>query len=199
MADTKGNIIKDMREQRKWFKNLSIYHTESSIVFGVLEQQSQLKNALQSKRAKAEITKGDEELGNQKAQLPSELPKVSSDTWNIALRILVEELGVEPEDLEDSSVLTDVGLDSLLLMAILARMRVELMLDLHPSVLVKCLTVRDFRTFIEGVCATEIPPRPTFIPTATATLENLALSQNAEEKGKDDGDHGQADDHAPGI
>jgi len=130
-----------MREQRKWYKNLRIHHTELSTVVSVLEQQWQLKSAMQAKKAKISTS-------------PKEnwKPDGFTQIWTGALQILVEELEVEPEDLQDSAVFTDLGLDSLLLMSVLSRMRDELSLEIHPSALQGALTVGDFWNFLQSSC-----------------------------------------------
>jgi acyl carrier protein len=79
-------------------------------------------------------------------------PEGFTEVWTGALQILVEELGIEPEDLQDSAVFTDLGLDSLLLISVLNRMRSELSLELQPSTVAGCLTVRDFSDFIQSSC-----------------------------------------------
>lgn len=122
------NIFKEMREQRKQVKNLWIYRTELSTAIDVLEQQRQLKSAIQSKRAKfdmqavAFISSRGNGFSSRKSEMPSTSPKVLTDVWTIALQIISEELGVGSEESQDGSVFTDLGLDSLLLLAILARL-----------------------------------------------------------------------------
>jgi acyl carrier protein len=142
VPNAERNIFREMREQRKWYKNLKIHHTELSTVVNVLEQQWQIKNAMQAKKA---------QIDRSSTASLSELDHLDQ-IWTGALQILMEELGVEAEDLEDSAIFTDLGLESSLLVSAISRMRQELSLEIHPSTVANCFTVRDFRNFIETSC-----------------------------------------------
>lgn len=75
-------------------------------------------------------------------------PKVD---FQRALQILSEESGVLTEDLTDDTVFGDVGVDSLLSLVIVSRLRDELELDVqHEFLFLECPTVGDLRRFMLG-------------------------------------------------
>ena len=68
-----------------------------------------------------------------------------------ALQIISEESGVATEDLTDDTIFGDVGVDSLLSLVIVSRLRDELELDVqHEFLFLECPTVGDLRQFMLG-------------------------------------------------
>ncbi|KAI4167226.1 MAG: hypothetical protein LQ343_007386 [Gyalolechia ehrenbergii] len=68
-----------------------------------------------------------------------------------AVQIISEESGLAAEDLTDETAFVDVGVDSLLSLVIVSRMRDELELDIqHESLFMECPTVGDLRKFLIG-------------------------------------------------
>ena len=75
-------------------------------------------------------------------------PKVD---FQRALQIISEESGVATEDLTDDTVFGDVGVDSLLSLVIVSRLRDELELDVqHEFLFLECPTVGDLKQFLSG-------------------------------------------------
>ena len=75
-------------------------------------------------------------------------PKVD---FQRALQIISEESGVATEDLTVDTVFSDIGVDSLLSLVIVSRLRDELDLDVqHESLLLECPTVDDLKQFLLG-------------------------------------------------
>ncbi|KAI9654519.1 MAG: Type I Iterative PKS [Bathelium mastoideum] len=71
------------------------------------------------------------------------------------LQILSEESGVAAEDLTDDTNFTDSGVDSLLSLVIVSRLRDELELDIkHESLFLECPTVADLKLWICGATDT---------------------------------------------
>ena len=73
----------------------------------------------------------------------------SRDDFQLALRIISDESGVAMEDLTDDTNFLDSGVDSLLSLVIVSRMRDELELNIqHESLFTDCPTVGDLRQSI---------------------------------------------------
>lgn len=75
----------------------------------------------------------------------------SKVTFTRALEIISEESGITTEDLTDDTDFTNAGIDSLLSLVIVSRLRDELELDIsHEFLFLECPTVGDLRTYIMG-------------------------------------------------
>lgn len=67
-----------------------------------------------------------------------------------ALKILADEIGVEIAQLTDSTALADLGVDSLMSLAILGSFREELDLDIPATQFYECVTVKELKNCIVG-------------------------------------------------
>ncbi|CAK1367940.1 unnamed protein product [Cercospora beticola] len=98
------------------------------------------------------------------------------EVFKSALSIVSEESGVAVGDLTDETDFADSGIDSLLSLVIVSRLRDELELDIqHESLFLECPTVRDLKTMLCGETAEpaeltppaieelETPPKPATI------------------------------------
>ena len=88
----------------------------------------------------------------------------NSGVFQSALAIVSEESGVAVEELTDDTDFADSGVDSLLSLVVVSRLRDELELDIqHESLFLECPTVRDLRKLLCGDTAgtDELPPPPT--------------------------------------
>ena len=88
----------------------------------------------------------------------------NSHVFQSALLIISEESGVALEDLTDDTDFADSGVDSLLSLVVVSRLRDELELDIqHESLFLECPTVRDLRIMLCGDTAgsDDLPPPPT--------------------------------------
>ncbi|KAI1129226.1 polyketide synthase [Nemania abortiva] len=109
-----------------------------------------------------------------------------------ALDIISDESGVAVEDLTDDSLFGDIGVDSLLALAITARFREELDLDLdYDSLFTDSLTVGELKVVLDGDVAAEAPsaveqptpiqavqtPAPYIEPTPTLQIEHTPVVQ----------------------
>ena len=74
--------------------------------------------------------------------------KESAGLVTKALQIISEESGIAIEELTDSSVLADVGIDSLLSLMISSRFRDELALDVESTVFVDLPTIKELKDFL---------------------------------------------------
>ena len=78
----------------------------------------------------------------------------SSIEFQRALAIISEESGVATEDFTNDTSFADSGIDSLLSLVIVTRLRDELELDIsHETLFFECPTVRDLKRMIEGDAA----------------------------------------------
>lgn len=96
-----------------------------------------------------------------------------------ALQIISEESGVAMDDLTDDTDFGDVGVDSLLSLVIVSRLRDELELDVQQEeLLLECPTVGDLKQFMSGESNADGPAQPLVesnpVPTlAPETAEDL--------------------------
>ncbi|KAI1826624.1 polyketide synthase [Xylaria intraflava] len=72
------------------------------------------------------------------------------DLVSEALKLLAEEIGSDVSQLTDSTILADLGVDSLMSLTILGNFREELDLDIPASQFYECLTVKELKDFIIG-------------------------------------------------
>ncbi|KAI0115705.1 polyketide synthase [Nemania sp. FL0031] len=70
------------------------------------------------------------------------------DLLSEALKILADEIGVEMAQLTDSTLLADIGVDSLMSLTILGSFREELDLDIPAAQFYDCVTVKELKNFI---------------------------------------------------
>ncbi|KAH8821955.1 hypothetical protein F5884DRAFT_769555 [Xylogone sp. PMI_703] len=149
------NTFKEIREDRKWFKNLRIYPSDLSTATSALEQLRQLRDILPLKRAKVDI-QGDiyssSSTNNKVSSCKARKSTMSANMasiWKSVSKIVMEELKVKPEDFQDESLLTDFGMDSLDALSIAVLLEEELFLDIDIPRFMDGLTVRQFRTITE--------------------------------------------------
>ena len=83
-----------------------------------------------------------------RGQESADISKESSRLITKALQIMSEESGIASEELTDITVLTDVGIDSLLSLMISSRFKDELALDFEASVFHDLDTIRDLKVFL---------------------------------------------------
>ena len=108
-------------------------------------------------------------------------PKVD---FSSALQIISEESGIATEDLTDDTDFTDVGVDSLLSLVIVSRLRDELELDIqHESLFLECPTVGDLRRFLLGDvnangAAQPLAESEPVLPTAPEAAEDLTKKKS---------------------
>lgn len=81
-------------------------------------------------------------------QESADLSNESSRLITKALQIISEENGIASEELTDTTVLTDVGIDSLLSLMISSRFKDELALEFEASVFHDLDTIRDLKVFL---------------------------------------------------
>ena len=81
-------------------------------------------------------------------QAPSVMDEESVRLITNALQIISEESGIAIEDLGDDSVLSDVGIDSLLGLMISSRFRDELAVDIDSTVLHGLATIKGLKDFL---------------------------------------------------
>ena len=113
-------------------------------------------------------------------QEPADVNKESAELVTKALRIISEESGIAIEELTDSSVLADVGIDSLLSLMISSRFRDELALDVESTVFVDLPTIKELKDFLVrthcgSVLGTVTEPGP------VSNSESTAYSRNSNE------------------
>ncbi|KAI0877844.1 polyketide synthase [Hypoxylon argillaceum] len=96
-----------------------------------------------------------------------------------ALDIISDESGVAVEDLTDDSLFGDIGVDSLLALAITARFREELDLDLdYDSLFTDSLTVGELKVVLDGSAVVDVPsieqaPPIQAVQTPTIQIEQI--------------------------
>lgn len=96
-----------------------------------------------------------------------------------ALDIISDESGVAVEDLTDDSLFGDIGVDSLLALAITARFREELDLDLdYDSLFTDSLTVGELKVVLDGSAVVDAPsieqaPPIQAVQTPTIQIEQI--------------------------
>ncbi|KAI1152845.1 polyketide synthase [Nemania diffusa] len=76
---------------------------------------------------------------------------VATDLVSEALKILADEIGVEMAQMTDSTLLADLGVDSLMSLTILGSFREELDLDIPASQFYECATVKELKNYLIGV------------------------------------------------
>ncbi|MCJ1381693.1 fusarubin cluster-polyketide synthase [Xylographa soralifera] len=88
-----------------------------------------------------------------------------------ALQIVSEESGVATEDLTDDTFFSDVGVDSLLSLVIVSRLRDELELDIqHESLFMECPTVGDLKQVLFGDSNADSTAQPVAESKPVSTL-----------------------------
>lgn len=82
----------------------------------------------------------------------------ASVDFHKVLSIISEESGVAVDDLTDDTCFADAGIDSLLSMVLVSRLRDELELELqHESLFLECSTVADLRNILCGTPSEQAP------------------------------------------
>ncbi|KAK0718470.1 polyketide synthase [Lasiosphaeria miniovina] len=74
--------------------------------------------------------------------------KPSAKPFDLVLAIICQEVGISVTELKPESEFADFGLDSLLSLTILARIREELQMDFHPAVFVDHPTLASFQVLV---------------------------------------------------
>lgn len=100
---------------------------------------------------------------------PDPQPAASPGTSNIFERlkaIICDEVGTSTESLQPTTEFADLGMDSLLSLNVLSRLREELSLDLPPSLFVDMPTVSELQAFFDG-------GSPDGLPDAQAETNSL--------------------------
>jgi acyl carrier protein len=145
-----------------------------SEAFAALGRQQKLKNTSRLKRFRttslfeihSSSSKGDPEdrTSDTPEPLPSallipssEAPTKAQCTWPAALQLIFEELGLEPNEIEEDSTFRNLGIDPLLQMAVLSQLDDDINRELVPTLFPDSTTVRDLRTFIEREDSTTPP------------------------------------------
>lgn len=109
-------------------------------------------------------------------------PKVD---FQLALQIISEESGIATGDLTDDTNFAEIGVDSLLSLIIVCRLRDELELDIqHESLFLECPTVVDLKRLLLRDTNTSTPTLPlmegeSFLIKALETAEDTANSKIA--------------------
>lgn len=95
-----------------------------------------------------------------------------------ALEIISEESGVATEELTDDTDFADTGVDSLLSLVVVSRLRDELELDIqHESLFIDCPTVGDLKQLLlgdtnaNGTAHSLVETKPALAPTPTPAAE----------------------------
>lgn len=112
----------------------------------------------------------------------------NSINFQRAIAVISEESGMAIEDFTDDTSFADSGVDSLLSLVIVSRLRDELEMDIsNESLLLDCPTVVDLRKLIEGDTIESKPvsplllaarePEPTPTPTPTPAVEAPVMSE----------------------
>jgi acyl carrier protein/pimeloyl-ACP methyl ester carboxylesterase len=81
-------------------------------------------------------------------QEPADVKKHSTELIAKALQIISEESGIANEELTDSSVLADVGIDSLLSLMISSRFRDELAVEIDSAAFCDLPTIKELKDFL---------------------------------------------------
>ncbi|KAK3331714.1 polyketide synthase, partial [Cercophora scortea] len=104
--------------------------------------------AAQSKRSSA--TKTETRKPRSQTPVPRPVPKrqASPGLLDRIVAIICQEVGISASDLKPESEFADFGLDSLLSLTILGRIREELQVDLPPSLFVDCSSVSSLQAFV---------------------------------------------------
>lgn len=79
------------------------------------------------------------------AKAPQPPPAPAGSVWLGILAVISEEVGVDLNQLKPDTEFAELGLDSLLSLTIVSRVREELDLDLPPNTFVECPTVKDLQ------------------------------------------------------
>lgn len=188
--NTPRDIFKEIREQRKWFKNLRIHHTEISTATDFLEQQWQFKSTTQSKSAGFDMQAMSFNLSPKESLKILEQSEVAGTAskafkeidlnWAATIELIIEESGLKADELQDGSSFADLGLDSLFQLRLLDRMREHFAKEFPLALFTDCPTIREFRTFIESGCIAALPlqrprtPSPISVRSLRTSNPNLS-------------------------
>lgn len=84
-------------------------------------------------------------------QIPQSTTEIPSDLWEKAFSIILEESGVSAQDLTPETLFADIGVDSLLSLVAVSRMKEELDIDVPEQALfIEYPTVRELQRRITG-------------------------------------------------
>ncbi|KAI8629766.1 hypothetical protein F5Y19DRAFT_475213 [Xylariaceae sp. FL1651] len=90
-------------------------------------------------------------LANDSIILPSSIGKVNKDSESVVSRvldILVTESGIEYDKLADSIAFADLGIDSLMSLTVIGRIREELDLSVEPHAFDMYPTIGTFKVYL---------------------------------------------------
>ncbi|KAJ5287210.1 ketoacyl-synt-domain-containing protein [Penicillium angulare] len=77
-------------------------------------------------------------------------PQVSKDIFSGVLDLIADETGVLPEELTDGTDLEEIGLDSLISLAIVDKLRQDLHMNVPSSLFLTCRRIADLRTYFQS-------------------------------------------------
>ena len=149
---------------------------------------SSVANSTTSSSDTESITPSTSVTGTTTPDMGELLPRSKVD-FQRALEIISEESGVATADLTDETNFADSGVDSLLSLVVVSRLRDELDLDIqHESLFMECPTVADLKHLLGGVSeAQPVAPGhviPASVPSVTerqeASIDAKETSERAE-------------------
>ena len=137
------DIFKEIREERKWYKNLRIHLTDLSSATSILDiQRGAEVQPIRAKLAMPTTTlRPDQEF--------RETPTPANSMWDIARKIILEEFGMEEGDLEHCIDFDSLGMDSLMSLTIAARLREDLQVSLDSEIFVQYPNMKKLSDFFE--------------------------------------------------
>lgn len=137
------DMFKEIREERKWYKNLRIHSTDDSSVISILDEQ---------RGAEIQLMRAKRAMPTTRLRPNQELVETQTPTnsvWNIVRKIIIEEAGLEEGDLGDYVDFDSVGIDSLMSLNILGRLRENLQVDLDRMIFAQYPNVNSLRKFFD--------------------------------------------------
>ncbi|WPG98474.1 Hypothetical protein R9X50_00126500 [Acrodontium crateriforme] len=126
-------VFRNMRNERKWFKNMRIHRTELADVPGLFVSTD--KACPIAENITVSAVNEDQE------------PAVD-DLWLKVKKLIAKETDVDENELYDDTRWEDLGIDSLLSLSILGTMREHLSMQLDVYLFQQCPTVSHLRHFI---------------------------------------------------
>lgn len=128
-------------------------------------------SAAPAKAAHAPVKAAPAAKQTQPAPVAPAAAPASSGLLQKALQIISDEIGVDQSELTDSTLFADLGVDSLMSLTILGEFREELDLDIPAAQFYECLTVKDFKTFLQNVAPEESEASSDAFVSDTESLE----------------------------
>ena len=157
-SDEPGSIFKNIREERKWFKNVRIYLTDLSMAEKILQHQKRPQLLRASVKA-SKATPGDSEpQGSSSSATVCPLQNASdsmrttnTQLWSCLMSMLCKEIGIQglPETFSQDDPLYGLGIDSLYALSISGRFRRETGFHLCSSAFFEYPTLIELQTFLQ--------------------------------------------------